>query len=134
VGDCIIWTGYVPKNGYPVFRAGKVIRCNRYAYLISNGEIPVGFLVCHTCDNPSCVNPAHLFLGTPLDNMKDKVMKGRQSKGSGWSVSKVNEKQVAEIRELHRKKAKLLDIAERYGLTYSGVQCIIYRRCWKHVN
>jgi hypothetical protein len=133
-GDCIVWTGYIPKNGYPVFKAGKVIRCNRYAYLISKGEIPAGLFVCHTCDNPSCVNPDHLFLGTPLDNMKDKVNKGRQSKGDEWSVSKVNEKQVVEIRELHRKKTKISDIAERYGLSRPGVQCIIYRRCWNHVS
>lgn len=83
---CWLWTA-ADTGRYGYFRLdGKVgqrrsIGANRAAWLLYRGPIPEGMMVCHTCDTPICVNPDHLFLGTPLDNMLDKVAKGRQVSG-----------------------------------------------------
>ena len=75
---CHIWTGALSVKGYGCTSVnGKGVRAHRVSYTIYNGEITHGLIVCHTCDNPPCVNPAHLFLGTYLDNEQDKLSKGR---------------------------------------------------------
>jgi len=75
---CHIWTGALSVKGYGCTNInGKGVRAHRASYTIYNGEIPYGLIVCHRCDNPPCVNPAHLFLGTHLDNEQDKLIKGR---------------------------------------------------------
>ena len=80
--QCWLWQGAKLKNGYGVVKhQGKQYKAHRASFLVHRGQIKDGLLVCHHCDNPSCVNPAHLFLGTPQDNMTDKVLKGRQSRG-----------------------------------------------------
>ena len=80
---CWPWTaGKFAGKDYGVFRAhGKNYRSHRFAYIAAHGPIPEGLLVCHRCDNPECCNPAHLWLGTPADNMADMVAKGRSLKG-----------------------------------------------------
>ena len=77
-GDCWLWTASKTKEGYGYFRFdGAMRKAHRMSWLLTNGEIPEGMLVCHTCDNPSCVNPKHLWLGTNRDNMDDMNAKGR---------------------------------------------------------
>ena len=77
---CHIWTASVNHKGYgTVGFNGKTYRAHRVSYTIYKGQIPDGLQVCHRCDNPPCVNPAHLFLGTQSDNEKDKIAKGRNS-------------------------------------------------------
>lgn len=82
-GDCWLWRGVNPLTSYGTMRiGGRTIGVHRISYELHNGPIPDDKpFVCHTCDTPGCVNPAHLFAGTHEDNMKDKTAKGRQAKG-----------------------------------------------------
>ncbi len=84
-GDCLVFKSYYDKDGYGRYRLdggrkAPKIKAHRAAWTITHGEIPEGMLVLHKCDNPPCVNPEHLFLGTQADNMKDMCRKGRVSK------------------------------------------------------
>lgn len=86
VGDCWIWNGYIRKNKRYAYdqrgtfrssRLKKTVWAHRLSYEITKGEIPKGMLIRHTCDNPLCINPDHLILGTPKDNHDDMVARGR---------------------------------------------------------
>lgn len=77
---CWLWVGRTTKDGYGLLaggRRGKSLRAHRAMYQATRGPIPAGLFVCHKCDTPSCVNPDHLFLGTPKDNVIDMFRKGR---------------------------------------------------------
>lgn len=79
---CWNWTGSFQSGGYgEISVRGRKLRAHRYFWEDANGPIPAGLIVCHRCDNPKCVNPEHLFLGTHRDNCEDKVSKGRASAG-----------------------------------------------------
>lgn len=95
--SCWIWIGAKNEKGYGVIQIdGKRHRAHRLVYELYVGSIPPGMLVCHSCDEPSCCNPKHLWLGTNADNQRDKHAKGR---GRGWMVSDENR---ARISELHK--------------------------------
>ena len=88
---CWNWVGAKRWVGYGVIGSnGKTPTSSRVAYELFKGEIPDGFCVLHTCDNPACVNPDHLWLGTQSNNIVDMVLKGRQAKGDKCSASKVS--------------------------------------------
>lgn len=77
-GNCWNWQASKNENGYGYVRAyGKTCYAHRIAYTLIYGPIPEGFVVCHKCDNPSCVNPGHFFLGTSKENTEDMMTKGR---------------------------------------------------------
>ena len=83
---CWEWVGGKDGDGYGVLRVGSAecnfIKAHRVSFLIHYGEIPHGLVVCHTCDNPSCVNPKHLFIGSRKDNTRDMLKKGRARGGA----------------------------------------------------
>ena len=82
MADCIEWTGYREKGGYGrLFRKGRVWQAHRWEWTEKHGPIPEGMCVLHRCDNPPCVNVAHLFLGTQVDNIHDMIAKGRRRTG-----------------------------------------------------
>ena len=79
---CWNFTGFCEKGGYGQYRyQGKLWRANRLSYTLTKGPIPKGMFVCHSCDNPACINPDHLFLGLPKDNTQDMISKNRKWKG-----------------------------------------------------
>lgn len=116
---------------------GNVL-AHRLAWELENGPVPDGMYVCHSCDRPSCCNPAHLFLGSQRENMADMAVKGRANsvppvrRGSELS-RKLAEADVAEIRRLHAAGLSQREIGSRYGIGQMTVSDIITRRSWKHV-
>jgi hypothetical protein len=130
-GDCLEVAGHRETNGYVRIKVNyKTVSAHRYSYSSFVGEIPEGMLVLHTCDNPPCVNPEHLFLGTQQDNMNDKVAKGRQSQGETHHKSKLTKQQVLAIRRDNRSQRA---IAHEYGIDQAAVQRIKNRKVWKSV-
>lgn len=128
---CWIWTGAKNNAGYGNFRYnGKYLNSHRVSYLLFKGHIPPKMFVCHTCDNPSCVNPKHLFIGTPQDNDDDKVAKGRQIKGSKHKYSKLKESDIPKIR---KDKRSHQSIANTYNVSRRLIGMIKEGTIWKHV-
>ena len=135
LNDCWTWTGYISKDGYGSFTPSKIpIRAHRFMYQLTHGVIPPGMLICHTCDNPICVNDAHLFLGSNSDNMKDAASKGRLDgkKGSDNPLAKLAEKQVLKIRSL-KGTLTTRQIAKIFDISHSHVLNIQNRKAWTHI-
>ena len=96
---CIRFTGHLDGEGYGRIMVARVkYRAHRLSYSLKNGPIPDGYVVRHKCDNPSCINPEHLEVGTQADNIADKVSRGRQARGSGVGRAILTEESVRGIR------------------------------------
>lgn len=134
---CWIWRGSLNKQtGYGRIQInGKRMGAHRFAYSIFKGDLVDGLFVCHTCDNPTCVNPDHLFLGSSLANIADCIIKGRNTKGEKHGSHKLTENDVREMRRLYATgKHTQKSLAERYGIDRPYTTKIINRRQWKHVS
>lgn len=133
---CWYWTGGKDRDGYGFARHdGKVRYAHRVSYMRYVGPIPEGMHVCHSCDEPSCVNPAHLWLGTHYDNMRDMYTKGRRLAASGerHSSAKLTSNQVREIRSKIACGHKQKNIAKEYGIGQSHVSMIGHGKIWRTI-
>ena len=123
------------KNGYIwLMRNGENTRAHSLSYEAFVGKIPKGLHVLHRCDQPDCVNPEHLFVGTHAKNMKDMEQKGRHvpMPGEKHPLSKLTEKQVKEIRALKGRTTQR-SIAAMFGVSVGHINNIMQRRTWKHI-
>ena len=131
---CWEWQGCSHHGGYGALCIkGKWASAHRTAYTFWKGIIPKGLCVLHRCDNPSCINPDHLFLGTQADNAKDRNRKGRTSQGESFWRAKLTEKQVRAIRRRRAAGESLASLGREYGLRWQGIQNVVKRKTWKHV-
>lgn len=111
---------------------GWLVYAHRLSWWLANGKIPAGQSICHTCDVPRCVNPAHLFLGSTRDNMHDSIQKGRKN---CFGLQKLNADQVREIRALAAQGGIThKEIGRRFGVARNTVSQIVNRVNWKHVK
>ena len=136
--DCWQWTG-VLSHGYAIINDNRPpyrnLRAARVSYELFVGPIPPGLLLCHHCDNPLCVRPAHLFPGTQLDNMKDASKKGRLKINQGeknWAAKLTAEK-VLEIRKRRASGESEMNLAIAFGVNDSTISNIVTGRKWKTV-
>lgn len=129
---CWEWTGYRLPSGYGQMALGGVaINAHRVAFEDAAGITPGGLYVCHSCDNPPCCNPAHLFLGTPTENRRDCAEKRRDSRGERHHAAKLTEREVREIRRLVDISSSAL--ARRFGVSRRLVRMVRNREVWRHV-
>lgn len=128
---CWEWQGAKDKNGYGAFSyARKMTRAHVMALILDGRPPPKGMYACHHCDNPSCVRPSHLFVGSPQDNVDDMVLKGRVARGENRTNTKLKEKDVISIRAMNGSNSQ---IAKMFGITPSNVSMIQRRKTWKHL-
>lgn len=134
-GDCWIWTGgKVRGYGRFTMRPGKTVRAHRFIDTLINGPIPEGIVICHTCDNPSCVNPSHLFRGTRAENHRDMVAKQRQTYGVRNVHARLTDDDVISIRSRRAAGETLEQIARDFDTHPSNISRIVNRHTWRHIN
>lgn len=136
VNGCIIWKGSKHETGYGKINDGKNYKlAHRVSYELFIGKIPKGMYVCHTCDVRNCVNPKHLFLGTHLDNMIDRDLKGRNKTKSGidHKSAKLNDEIVIDIRRKLKEGYSIVSLAKLYNVSTFAISSVKFGRTWKHV-
>ena len=117
---------FLDYNGYPkIHRYGKCLKMSRYIYSLEKGEIPNGLVVMHSCDNPNCINPQHLSIGTMADNNADKHSKDRHHKQSNLTLEKAN--------EIRKSNLTQHQLAKQYGVSQRTISKIINNKIYKEV-
>jgi len=131
---CWNWRGGQDRDGYGLVRAVKLqMAVHRVAYEVWVGPIPEGLYVLHSCDNPPCVNPAHLRVGTQADNMRDMSLRGRSLTGERGKNAKISAGDVVEIRRQHEGGRSQASLSREYGLSTTQVNMIVLRKQWTTV-
>ena len=130
------WTWIRSKNTYgygQLYILGKQILVHRISWMIYFGGIPDGLCVLHKCDNPSCVNPKHLFLGTSQENAKDRDEKHRNAYGERHGMSKLSEKEIIKIRKLRFDGYTIVKLGKIFGVDHTMISNICRNKNWKHI-
>lgn len=136
--DCWLWRGHRHPSGHGQIGRGRRADGLTYTHIaaweIASGrKVPPGMCVCHRCDNPPCVNPAHLFLGTKADNTNDMLAKGRHPHGEKASWAKLREKDVERIRAMRADGLTQREIADHLGVSRALVGLILQGKRWPHL-
>lgn len=130
---CWEWAGDRDRDGYGRFSKGQ--RAHRYSWVLHFAPIPKGLCVLHRCDNPSCVRPEHLFLGTNADNTADKVAKGRAQRGEQHGMAKLSELDIRRIRARYKEGGISQSLlASHYNVDQTMISAIVNYRNWKHIE
>jgi len=133
-GDCWMWTAANGRFGYGAsWVNGKMHTSHRISYMLCIGPIPTFMCILHKCDNPPCVNPEHLFLGTRADNIADMKAKGRSAYGENHGRAKLTEADIINIRSLEKMGKRQSDLARKWGISTSHISYIVNRKIWRHV-
>jgi hypothetical protein len=135
---CLEWQRYRGKDGYGVIAATgwkpATDLTHRVAWRLKNGQIPKGQCILHKCDNPSCCNTDHLFLGSHAENMRDMKIKQRAEKGSEKHTSKLTEQKVLEIVSALKAGEMIKSLAARYGVSTKAISSIKSGETWHHLT
>lgn len=145
--ECWPWQRATDGKGYgKIGHCDRLFQAHRIAYELFVGPIPADLLVCHKCDNPPCVNPRHLFLGTYLDNIRDMWIKGRQSppprnnilppihRGQDHSKAKLTAAQITEIKSRPSIRGNRIQLAVEFGVTPACISKIVLGRTWRQLG
>ena len=143
--NCWMWNGSrlnsKNKNNlvygiFQIYKNGiqKSYMAHRISWFLKNGDIPDNLMVCHKCDNPLCVNPDHLFLGTNIDNMKDMVSKRRSASGDKNGRRKLNEEKIKEIIKRYRTGEYSTSLGREYGVSSGTICSVAEGKTWKNIK
>ena len=137
--ECWLWKGALNKGYGWVKINGKTLGAHSVSWMIKNGELQPELFCCHKCDVPNCVNPNHLFVGTPKDNMTDMISKGRQDytkcrKGENHVCAKLTTNQVLKLRhDFTGKKINYSAIGRQFNVRGETIKRILERKKWSHI-
>lgn len=139
--SCWNWLAVPDRKGYGRFsiggsrkNGGTIMFAHRVSWELAYGEIPDGLEVLHTCDNPPCVNPNHLFVGTQADNMRDMVAKGRSTLGEKNPMAKLTQSDIEEIRRRYKRYSRdsnTTTLAKEFGVCFQAIHLIISNKRWR---
>ncbi len=131
---CWVWTGAKDRHGYGLMWNGeRLVLAHRLSFRVHFGEFDESLHVCHTCDNPLCVYPGHLWSGTNAENTKDKVLKSRQRRGERTPNAVLTAELVPKLRARHAAGETLTNIAASVGVDRSTVGNAVRRKTWAHI-
>lgn len=134
---CLLWLGGRMGGGYgQIWAHGRTYAAHRFAYEQFVGPIPRGMNVCHRCDNPACVNPGHLWLGTQKENLADAFAKGRRRFAAGEKAAraKLTAEDVRSIRLQVREGRRQDALAKEFGVTGGCISHVVTGRTWRHLR